>query len=210
MGLPGGVNQHQPTQHVIPIVYTSYPRSSEFMGSGTLTHCANIDVMIKRRLHITLSLTPRPQCTNPLCDGPYPIPSRCVACWPPQGRQTKTLKQHRTCTQSKAEQTHSLSRSLRAHPVLTHAARITRRRSAARGASVFAKYQTHFLPYQPQIDPLDYRSSRILSDPSLTGWRMNWTITERWHGRSPSKGRTSCFTCAQWCTGAHAARAGGE
>ena len=94
MGLPGGVNQHQPTQHVIPIVYTSYPRSSEFMGSGTLTHCANIDVMIKRRLHITLSLTPRPQCTNPLCDGPYPIPSQCVACWPPQGRQTKTLKQH--------------------------------------------------------------------------------------------------------------------
>ena len=83
---------------------------------------------------------------------------------------------------------------------LTHAARITQRRSAARGASVFAKYQTHFLPYQPQIDPLDYRSSRILSDPSLTGLRMNWTITERWHGRSPSKGRTSCFTCAQWCT----------
>ena len=53
----------------------------------------------------------------------------------------------------------------------------------------------HYTPWR--VDPLDYRSISILSDPSLTGLRMNWTITERWHGRSPSKGRTSCFTCAQ-------------
>ena len=47
---------------------------------------------------------------------------------------------------------------------------------------------------------LGYPPRTILSSPLRRGLRRNCTITDRWQGRAPSKGRTSCLSLQKGAT----------